>query len=532
MGNSRTAFEPSRNIAVYVGIAAAYAVSAWAIGRAVGSFTPDPDYAYLLSGLDMLSLKAPVFVDHPGTPVQTIIAIVLGLTWIVSFPWHGFSSVQDQVLLHPEFYMECVNGVFATGNAAAMVFFAWSMRKSSGMLAPALVGLISIFQSDVIYMTYHRTMPESVLLAATLVLAGFIAQSAYASDDAPQTRRLTIIVGVLLGFCLTAKVTSTPLLLTIFFLRSWEDRKAALRTCGIAAIIFLLPIFPRWPAMIWNYLHILTHRGDYGSGEAGTPAISDLLANLRVLQETVPEIFTSLALCTAVPAGQRLTSLPPSSRNLMRALLVCTSMFCAALLMVAKQPHPYYLLPEMAFVCLSNAIVVSLLFGSTKIPMWLRMSSIALLLAFLAAQAIRYESRFTQADSTEASAQRYAVTRAAQRGCQTVFYYGANQTEFNLFFGNVTSGRIFGDRLARLYPDFIAYNTGSKLFETFNTTLPQKAAFERFSHLRCVDFLGGKWDSDFGIPASSFKYIANDAGAHLYAFTPPGAEPRIQSLQK
>ncbi len=80
---------------------------------------------------------------------------------------------------------------------------------------------------------------------------------------------------------------------------------------------------------------------------------------------------------------------------------------------------------------------------------------------------------------------------------------------------------MYSDPLARLYPDFIAYNTGSKLFETFDRTLTQEQAFKLFSRQKCVDFLGGKWAKDYGIPASSFRFITHGRGTYLYAFTPP-----------
>ncbi len=218
MGNSKVTSTTSRDIAVYVAIAVAFLATAWAISRALGIFTPDPDYAYLLNGLDIVRLQSPTLVDHPGTPVQTLIAIILGITWILTLPWHGFSSVQDQVLLHPEFYMGCVSYAFAACVAAAMVFFAWSVRRSSGILAPALVGLISIFQSYIIYQTFHRTIPETVCWRPRWCLRVSSPRPLTPRMISWGTRRYASIIGILLGFCITAKVTSAPLLLTIFFL--------------------------------------------------------------------------------------------------------------------------------------------------------------------------------------------------------------------------------------------------------------------------------------------------------------------------
>jgi hypothetical protein len=37
-----------------------------------GDFLNDPDYAYLLNGLNILRLHGPAQIDHPGTTVQLI----------------------------------------------------------------------------------------------------------------------------------------------------------------------------------------------------------------------------------------------------------------------------------------------------------------------------------------------------------------------------------------------------------------------------------------------------------------------------
>ncbi len=126
-------------------------------------------------------------------------------------------------------------------------------------------------------------------------------------------------------------------------------------------------------------------------------------------------MIACLVLCVVVLVGQRLLA-PRLSRNLMRTLLLCAVILGAGLIMVAKQPHPYYLVPEMAYVCLGNTILVSLLFGDSRIPMWLRTAGIALLFAILAAQAIRYESHYTRGDAAETMAIQGAVARAEQRG--------------------------------------------------------------------------------------------------------------------
>ncbi len=167
--------------------------------------------------------------------------------------------------------------------------------------------------------------------------------------------------------------------------------------------------------------------------------------------------------------------------SLARALLLCAVTIGAGLVMVAKQPSAYYLLPEMAFVCLGITIVAFLALRNARIPVWARAGAFAFLIAVLGAQAFRYEYRQAQVAATEEAIHSAMLKRAAQRNCLTIFIYAVNETQFDLYFGNVSSGRRYSDRLARLYPDFMTYNTAAGKFETFNTDLSKEAATRRFS---------------------------------------------------
>ncbi len=266
----RPDFGTRGDIAVYAVIALLFLATAWLIGHTAGAFTADPDYQYLMNGLDVLSLRPPTHIDHPVNarandhrdragrhldldPAPGTVFQRAGPGAAPSAILHGMR----QLCFPPP------------GIAAAIVFFAWSVRKSSGMLAPALVGLIAIFQTYPVFDTFHRIMPESVLLCATLVLAALIAKHAFADENSWKSPRFATVVGILLAFCVTTKVTSGPQLLTILFLPSWRAMQRASIACAIAVPVFLLPILPRWHQMVQNFFHILTHRGNYGAGGAG-----------------------------------------------------------------------------------------------------------------------------------------------------------------------------------------------------------------------------------------------------------------------
>ena len=93
-------------------IAVLYVAGAAAIALHIAPFPGDPDYQYLLSGLDILTLRSLNFVDHPGTPVQSLIALIGGVTWLARLPVHGFGVKLDDILGHSQIYLTAISAVF------------------------------------------------------------------------------------------------------------------------------------------------------------------------------------------------------------------------------------------------------------------------------------------------------------------------------------------------------------------------------------------------------------------------------------
>ena len=65
----------------------------------------DPEYAYLFNALLIASGRAPFHVDHPGTPVQMIGAVVLRALSAVS----GRGVLADDVITRPEAYLAAMH---------------------------------------------------------------------------------------------------------------------------------------------------------------------------------------------------------------------------------------------------------------------------------------------------------------------------------------------------------------------------------------------------------------------------------------
>ena len=97
-----------------------------------GDFPNDPDYAYLLNGINILRWHAPTQIDHPGTPVQLIAGLVSGFVWLIRTPFNGWISPADDVVLHPELYLLVIRLVLNALSSVALFALGWCIFRCTG----------------------------------------------------------------------------------------------------------------------------------------------------------------------------------------------------------------------------------------------------------------------------------------------------------------------------------------------------------------------------------------------------------------
>ena len=81
----------------------------------------EADYPYLLNSLNILLFHAPGHVDHPGTTVQLIGAVVVFLKWLSGCLLGDAASLQLDVLSHPEEFLQAIH-VTISALIGALVF--------------------------------------------------------------------------------------------------------------------------------------------------------------------------------------------------------------------------------------------------------------------------------------------------------------------------------------------------------------------------------------------------------------------------
>lgn len=485
--------------------------AAWMVGGADGAFEADPDYTYLLNGLELLTLRSPAYYTHPGTPVEMIAAITIAATWLASSLRHGLLDIRDQVLAGPLLYLGWINIVFTAFIAASLAFFACQVRQASGRIFPALVGGLTFFLPLPVFLAFHRVTPEPLLLAGGLVLAGLVAPLVF--SPASLSRRRIIAIGAIIGFCIAVKVTAAPLLVAILFLRGKAARTTALAAALLTAVVLTLPVASHYLEMALWYVGLFTHQGGYGNGAAGAPGMTELAGDAATLVTAIPEIFVCVAVYLVFILA-RLRHVPGHS---VRALSLCVLLVLITLLAVLKQPEARYTIAAVPFLCLGNAIAAQSFFAS---KFWSRLVLVALLTVaglWFGIARIQHVQGIQRGNA--------AVLQLADSSpCLLVPYYGVNTVLNNLYFGDGWTHYIYRDRLARLYPGFVYFNSTSGDFETFSSPMTNAAAHTLFARQQCVTLIGSPVERLAGFPIAP-KFLSRVARS-------PGSLPEAIALYR
>ena len=200
----------------------------------------DPEYCYLFNSLNILKFYVPFHIDHPGTTLQILGALVLSLRGAISNLSFSPSVIQTSVLLDPEAYLSVINLVL-NGLIFTITFFSgMKLFHASNKLLPALTLQLSVLCFFSVHSALVRVSPEPLLIFAVLLLSLILIPEVFINQG-ETLRRANIIrpalAGIGLGFGIATKVTFFPLLLLLFIFDGLKKRLIVL-AAGIAAFVF------------------------------------------------------------------------------------------------------------------------------------------------------------------------------------------------------------------------------------------------------------------------------------------------------
>jgi len=333
----------------------------------------DPEMAYFMNSLAPFKGAPFFYTDHPGTPVEILGTMLLGIPYVFFTDHPHFISTY---LENPEYFLNLAHGFITLLSVLCAAYFfltvLGALRKPNVYLALSLALLFyglhpSSFKTLTIWSHTSLNFP---LGAGYLILLFTVAH-----DEGQISIRLATGLGLALGVMVAVMINFIPWLVTTLlfiilsnFMKkiSW---KKSLITGSIVVLAFaagflvsILPSLQRMPYFFGFITNLFTHQSLYGTGAEGIPSISILWSNLQDMVAAAPLVFLVMlasALISVLLFLQRNSRVPENHG--VWALNFSLLLQCGIItLAVLKHPGEHYLLSLAATLPVLLLVIVKL----------------------------------------------------------------------------------------------------------------------------------------------------------------------------
>ncbi len=452
----------------------------------------DPEYAYLLNSLNLLTFQAPHHTDHPGTTLQELGAAVIFVRWMIDGAWGPWQPLSEAVLSRPEDYLHAISVTLQAAFCGLLWAVGIRIWRRTGSLAAALTlqaGFL-VFHQTLLALT--RVSPEPLLMIAALALAIPLIPMMFEqqSKDSGEEGGPAMLTGAIVGFGIVTKLTFLPLAALILVFRSWRPRLRFGAAMLVSMAVFLLPVWGELNRIFGWTLGLATHQERYGRGEAGLPNVDTLIHGVHRLSLAEPLLFPLAAAVAAVLAllflrGRQIAG--DRAPWLRRALLAGLLGIGGVVLLTAKHYAAHYSLPALALLPLLVAAVVA----STRRRTGRRTLAIPMAVLVLVAAGVVHNAwrigRWTFAlrrIQHEIWAQEQLL--ASRPDCLAAGVYRSSLPGFALHFGNFSSDWRHIRPLEKLYPEEIHFQVFSGNFEAYGFEAKNDEIRARLAGGECV----------------------------------------------
>ncbi|MCJ7622454.1 MAG: hypothetical protein MUO76_03045, partial [Anaerolineaceae bacterium] len=482
----------------------------------------DPDYAYLFNSINLIQRAPPGHIDHPGTSMQMFGAVFILAKYSFARLFGGADSLQYDVLTRPEEYLRFINLALVLILAITVFIGGMLIKKYYSDRKLGLLFQISPFMFSTLLLSTTRVTPEPLLLILAMWISIILMPVLSNGNNCQLSYRKTILMGLLIGIGIAAKVTFIPLVLLIVLLRDFRKILVGLLSILISFIVFTIPIIAQYDRLFEWLRNLVTHDGIYGGGALGLPDVAVLWNNFLQLIRSEPLFFVlilSLYFCLFVFVFREKGTLQNNKSNhYIWIIFVIALLFTGHTLITVKHPPIHYMLPSITF---SGMILVGV--GNFRkrpdITEKLKKVLSIYIILFVSASGIFSLWRTVKEiqsvrNYNDETAQIENLIKTEFENCFIADFYRSSSMTFALTFGNDFSRYRFGNVLRELYPNSMAYEKWGNYFYRFGDKIEDDEITRILEDGSCVLMRGSP------IPESNLKnIIANieriDSGTQL-----------------
>ena len=468
----------------------------------------DPAYVYLFNSLNLVYFHSPTHIDHPGTTLQVIGALVIAVKWLLSLGFMGEGHIYNDVLMHPEEYLASVNNVLRMILFAAVYISGLKIYRLSNSLSVAILfQLVPLFNADFIFQ-YARVNTEILQVSLAMLISAYLYEylTVKYSDKDPDVR--VVRLGILLGAGVVTKIIFAPVVFIVVLIKGLKSKLYFLVSVVVTAFILTLPIITEYPQIALWIKKLLTNHGRYGDSGAGLPDYSTYLVNMNQLM-TQAFVFEVLVVVFLLMSGY-LMAKRYADRGYIRYFSVYSLIMIVTMIFVGKNVAEIkYILPMLVISACGLALLLRV--AGDLLEKKSYTMALVIMLGFagvIACQSI--VSAFVRGKEIENTMAKVGVVSKKisylkGKGCMVAMFYDAPYLVHALDFGSRWSGQKWEEPLAKLYPDAFLFNIWSAVLRKFGNDriIPPSVIREGLKKNACIILVGSTTVEDNGFPWAS-----------------------------
>ncbi len=247
----------------------------------------DSEYAYLFNGLNISRFRFNLgHIDHPGTPLQYIVAINI---WVRQL-FHMDKSIIENVVSNPEAYLRSVYFSIIFLNGFSILFLGIIIQKAKGLTLAIIFQFLpfSAFQN---LMQKGRIIPETLQLFSVIMFVIILFMYLYRKNYRFHENRYTLLFSLVTSFGVAVKIVFAPFLLVPLIILNRKEKLKYLLFFVISFLIIAIPVMVRYKKFYRWIRNLFIHQGIYGQGEKGFSSWTTITENLNLLFEGNKMLF-------------------------------------------------------------------------------------------------------------------------------------------------------------------------------------------------------------------------------------------------
>jgi len=274
-------------------------------------FNGDPAAFYFIDSLSVFTGGTYVYVDHPGTPIQVLGSLMLAIT----YPFFGnLTSFINFYINRPEaFFLMAHTFLLITNLLTAIVFYdtAYTTIKTHRVLGAIALTLAYFFLHPHSFPSLTFWSHNSINYSFGTLWLLWLYRELRQEKELPRFK--LILLGLTAGILAIAQVyffvwvASGILIIFLYYLKLNKPIRQAF-TSGLLVLLgnltgiasMLIPIYRELPRFATWLARVISHKGLYGTGEAGIYSLDLIPITLGYWWANIKPIVILLTLCIIV----------------------------------------------------------------------------------------------------------------------------------------------------------------------------------------------------------------------------------------